>query len=59
MNKNKRRYFRPVRKSYRPLQPRLDPKRVKDISPNVEPEHTDDREWTNEEWERIWLSTSG
>lgn len=60
MNTEKRRYFRPLRKTYRPWKPPVHEslKMTKKVSPTPAKKRPHDAEWTAEEWDRIWRSAS-
>ena len=59
MTNKKRRYFRPLRKTYQPWQPPSSDslKKNEDVSPANEKQDADPT-WTAEEWDRIWRSAS-
>lgn len=60
MTNKKRRYFRPLRKTFRPWQPPSPDslKKTENVSPAADEKRADDPEWTADEWDRIWRSAS-
>jgi hypothetical protein len=60
MENKKRRYFRPLCKTYRPWQSPVHKslENPVDLSRAANKKGADDTEWTAEEWDRIWRSAS-